>query len=225
MNIKIVYAACICALFLKLPVIAEGFTPMEVLGTYKYTYDGTLGPKNELFFYGIQDITENLSLSAGFSTAFNSLPESFFLNFTVNNYPDFLRYSISLLSKDFPDYELKENSIYPTISLLTKYVELELGMSVRTLEADIQMVTYHTLYRLQFNILDLKKFGLKFRMSNFDYFHAGNISDLYYVVENSIYLGEQLIITINLGLQNAGQWSFASYYSSVYGQIGMRYKL
>ena len=198
---------------------------MAVSGTYRYTYDSTLGPKNQLFFFGTQNITENLSLSAGFSTAFNSLPEAFFLNLTLNNYPDFLRYRISLLSRDFPDYELTENSIYPSISLLTKYIELELGMSMRILEADIQMVTYHTLYRLQFNILDLKSYGLKFRMSNFDHFRAGNISDLYYTVENSIFVNEQIIIRVDIGLQNAGQLSFASYYSSFYGQIGVKYKL
>lgn len=224
MSNKTVYAIFLCLFIYNSPIIPEGFGPMEVTGTYKYTYDSALGPQNELSLYGVQDLSENTLLSAGFSTAFNSLPEAFFLKFALNNYPSFLRYSINLLSRDFPDYEVKENSLYPTISLITKYFELEIGMSMRILEADIQMVTYHTLYRLQFNILDLKKYGLLFRMSNFDNFRAGNINELYYTVENSLKVNDQFIIRLDMGFQNAGQLSFTSYYSKFFAQVGLRYK-
>lgn len=225
MKNKSICIAILCIIILNFPTIAEGLGPLEVSGSYRHSYNGAIGHKDELFFMGIQNISENLKLATGFSTAFNSLPESFFLNLTLENYPSFLRYSVSLLSRDFPHYGLKENSLYPTISLMTKYFEMELGMSLRVLEADVQLITYHTLYRFQFNIIDLKKYGLILRMSNFDHFRAGNISDLYYIVENSLHVSDQFTIRIDMGLQNAGQLSFASYYSTFYGQIGVKYSL
>jgi len=204
---------------------AEESHKLEVSSSYRYTYNTTLGHKNEIFFHGKQRFSNHIDVGAGFSTAFNAIPETFFINFDLNNYPNFLRYRLSLLSRDFPDYEIRENSIYPTIALLTRYFELELGMSFRILETGVQTATSHTLYRLQFNILDRKHYRLYFKMSNFDLFFAGNITELYYTFANTVKINDDFFIQADLGFHNTGQLAFASYYSTFFGQVGVKYRL
>lgn len=196
-----------------------------ITSSYTYAYNRTMGHKNEVFFQGQYTLSKYFSLGAGFSTAFNSLPERFYLNLDIINYPTFLRYRISLLSRDFPDYEIKENSIYPTIALLTKYFELELGLSFRIIETDPRNISTHTLYRLQFNIINLKSYGLSFKMTNFDAFRADNITALHLILENEIKINENFHLEVDLGMFNAGQIAFASYLTSVFGHIGVKYYL
>jgi len=188
-------------------------------------YKSTLGSKNELFFRGEHRFSSGISIGTGFSTAFYSLPESFYINLKISNHPSFLRYRLMLLSRNFPDYEMKENSINPTIALITDFLELELGLSFRILETENQTATIHPLYRLQFNILDRKHYGLILKMSNFDLFRAGNITDLYYTLGNQVKINDRIHIDIDVGFHNAGQIALSSYYSTFFGQIGVKYYL
>ncbi len=107
------------------------------------------------------------------------------------NFPSFLRYRISLLSRDFPDYEITENSIYPTIALLTRFFEMELGVSYRFLGSLEDSMTIQSLYRIQFNVINLKQYKLSLKMSNFDSFRADNITSLYYTIQNKIRINDQ----------------------------------
>ena len=225
MNTRTLVSILIFIIISPLYANTDKIFQLEITSSYKYTYSRTMGHKNEILFHGKQHFSDHLDIGAGFSTAFNSLPENIFINFDINNYPSFLRYRLSLLSRDFPEYKIRENSIYPTISLLTRNIELELGMSFRILETDVQTFTAHTLYRLQFNILDRKHYGLFFKMSNFDLYNAGNITELYYTLGNTVKINDHFQIQADLGFHNPGQIAFASHYSTFFGQIGVEYNL
>ncbi len=209
------------------PVLLSGESKIDSywVGSYRYKYHKTMGHKNEIFFQGSYNLYPNFTMGAGVSTAFNSLPERFYLNLDLINFPSFLRYRLNLLSRDFPDYEIKENSINPTISLLTKYFELELGISFRFINVIENSYTIHTLYRIQWNILNFDKYEFSFKLSNFDSFRSENITSLYYNLGNIIYIGEKWRIEADIGFHDAGQLAFSSFFTSFYTQIGIRYYL
>lgn len=216
---------CIITLLSPLLLYSERSSRLEISSSWQHTYNNTMGHKDELFFHGKHRFSDHLDLNTGFSTAFNALPESFFINMDLKNYPSFLRYRLSLLSRDFPQYEIRENSIYPTISIMTRFVELELGISFRILESDVQIVTTHTLYRLQFNILNNNKYELFLKMSNFNLYRAGNISEIYYTLGNVININDKWGIQADLGLYNPGQVALVSFYSTFFWQLGVKIQL
>ncbi|MCP4159096.1 MAG: hypothetical protein GY760_03395, partial [Deltaproteobacteria bacterium] len=118
-----------------LPLLADTEKESSLASSYRYMYHRTLGHKNEIFFQGKYSFSDYFIMGTGFSTAFNALPERFYITAELNNLPSFLKYRIKFLSRDFPDYEIRENSIIPTIELSTRFFELELGLSFRFMEA------------------------------------------------------------------------------------------
>lgn len=194
-------------------------------GSYRYTYNLTKGHHNEFFFTGYQRLNKYAAIGAGFSASPDALPARFYFQGEILNVPSFLRYRLSILSRDFPDYGTKESSIYPTISLLTDIVELELGLSFRIVNSNAETASLHTLYRLHFNLINGNRYGLGLSLANFDNFRAGNITDIRYGVHNKIALTDGLHIRIDGGFSNGGQLSFASFYSSFFGEIAVRYSL
>lgn len=204
---------------------SEDIRPITLDGSYRYTYSFTKGHHNEVFFTGHQKLNEYAALGAGFSASLDALPARFYFNGEIVNVPSFLRYRLSILSRDFPDYGIKESSIYPTIALLTNIVEFELGLSFRIVNSNPETASLHTLYRLHLNLINRSKYKLALSLANFDNFHAGNISDISYRLHNRISLTDRLDIRIDGGFSNAGQLAFASYISSFFGEIALRYNL
>lgn len=204
---------------------AEDISSISTEGSYRYTYNMTSGSRNELFFSGSHTLNKHFTIDAGFSTAFNALPERFYFRGRLFNAPSFLSYSIHFLYRDFPDYNIKESSINPTVSLLTRFFILELGMSFRILNTDMETASIHTLYRLQFNLINRPVYQLRISMANFDSFHAGNFTDIQYRLSNNLRLSDKLILKADAGFSNSGQISFASFYSAFFGEISVRYIL
>ncbi len=208
-----------------LPLSANIEKESSLASSYRYMYHRTLGHKNELFFQGKYSFSNYFLMGTGFSTAFNALPERFYITAEINNLPSLLKYRIRFLSRNFPDYEIRENSIIPTIELSTRFFELELGLSFRFMEALGQNFSYHLQYRLQWNILIFKGYELSFRAGNFDLFRSDNITSLYYTLENRIMIGKKWIITLDIGIHDAGQTTLSSFFTSIYGEIGFKYCL
>jgi len=191
----------------------------------QYTYNRTLGHEDEFFFFGEYQFAQDFTVGGGFSTAFNSFPERFFVSFKVNNHPSFLQYSVTFLSRDFPDYEIRENSIYPTIGLLTRFFELEVGLGFRFLGGIPEGGTISTQYKLKFFLLNFKKYQLTYTIKNFDNFYAANITAISHNLDNMIKINDNWMLTVGLGLRNAGQVGMSSFYSAFYGSVGIRYYL
>ena len=132
---------------------------------------------------------------------------------------------MNFLSRDFPDYKIRENSINPTIAILTKYFEIELGVSFRFVEALEQSFSFHILFSGHMNILNFRHYDCSFRVSNFNLFRADNKTSLYYTLKQKIRIGKHWIIKVDIGLHDAGQTVLSSFFTSFYGQLGFRYNL
>ncbi|MBI9100505.1 MAG: hypothetical protein JEY91_18650 [Spirochaetaceae bacterium] len=222
---KLKFITLVVLLLPYLSAAAEESGNFQFSGTYKHSYSKTLDHKNELLFQGYYYLTNDLTLSSGYSNSINSIGENFYFSLQIDNHPRLLRYGLSFLSRDFSDYGIRENSVLPTIALMTGLFEIELGLNFRILETDVQTGTIHPLYRIQFNILDRNRWGLTLGLGNFGAFKAGNITDIHYILTNRITLNEKIQIITVIGLHNAGQIALASYYSAFFGQIGMRYNI
>jgi hypothetical protein len=185
----------------------------------------TTGHHHELSLAGSLDFSSHLKLEAGVSTEFQALPQNFYMTLEVLNYPAFLIYSLTILQQDFPEYEMTESTIYPSVTLLGgKFLEFELGAALRLLNSDGESLSFHPLYRLQFNILELRRYGLSFSLANFDDFQAGNVSHIRYTLSNRITLSPKINLLISAGFFDSGQLAFASYFSAFFGEIGLRYR-
>lgn len=209
-------------LFITLPLAGDDDTTASVGSSYRYEYHRTLGDRNELFFQSDFDVNEFVSMGSGFSTAFHSFPERVYITASVGNLPSFLSYNLTFLIRDFPQYEIRETSLFPTIALLSRFVEIELGSSFRWTSYSDNVFSAHILYRLQLNILNMKHWELFYKMANFDLFRADNVTTLYHTLGNRFPINENWMITADFGLHDAGQVAFSSYLTAFFAEIGIR---
>jgi hypothetical protein len=208
-----------------LPAAGDDDITASIGSSYRYEYHRTLGARNELFFQGDFKVNEFVNIGSGFSTAFHALPERMYITVSVGNLPSFLSYNLGFLTRDFSQYEISETSLFPTIALLTRYFEFELGSSFRWTKYYDTVFSAHILYRLQVNILDLKGWKLHYKMANFDSFRAENVTTLYHTLGNSIRINDKWLISADFGLHDAGQVAFSSYLTALYAEIGFRFLL
>lgn len=218
-------AILILMLLITLPLAGDDDVTASIGSSYKYEYNRTLGVRNELFFQADFKVNEILSLGSGFSTAFHGFPERMYITASVGNVPSFLSYNLSFLTRDYPQYEIRETSLIPTMALLTRFIEFELGSSLRWTQYYDTVFSAHILYRLQVNILDLKHWELNYKMANFDSFRADNVTSLYHTLGNKIYINDKWMISADFGLHDAGQVAFSSYLTALFAEIGFRFLL
>ncbi|MBB6481367.1 hypothetical protein [Spirochaeta isovalerica] len=190
---------------------------------YRFDYNYINGITNELFFEGHYSYSDHFSIYGGFSTAFHTLPERYFLRASVNGFPHFLEYSITFLGREFTEYEITENSIYPTIKFITRFVDVEAGLGMRFLGGMDESFTVSTLYNLKIKFFDREKFKLSYTIKNFDHFYSSNITDMSHNLDSEIMFFDSFNLLIGLGVTNPGQVGFTSFISGFYGNLGIKY--
>lgn len=214
-------------LILLVPINISGDNDVNAtLGaSYRFEYNRTLGAGSELFFQSDFNVTDFWGIGAGFSTAFHSFPERMYISTSIKEFPPFLNYNITFLTRDFSEYGIKETSLFPTVALLTRFFEFEMGSSFRWTHFEDNEFSTHILYRLQVNIIAFPAWELIYKMANFDLFRAENVSTLYHTIGNKIRVDNNWIIVADLGIHNAGQIAFSSFLTALYAEIGFRYEL
>lgn len=212
-------------LLLAIPAAADEENRAVLSSFYRYEHHRTLGDRHELFFHSDFRINDFVSMGGGFSTAFKALPERMTVTASVENLPSFLKYNLTFLTRDFPDYGIQETSLFPTIALMTRFLEFELGCSFRWVRYVDLSYSSHTLYRLQLNVLNLDHWELFYRASNFDSFRADNVTTLYHILGNRFRINENWVITADFGLHDAGQVAFSSYLTAFHAELGFRYRI
>lgn len=196
----------------------------DLISRYRYTYNMTSGHHHEFSLSSSLTFNSYFKMEAGVSTEFHALPENFYIRGEIHNFPAFLVYGLTILQQSFPDYEMTESTIYPSVTLLGgHFLEFELGATLRIVNSEIETLSFHPLYKLQFNILNLKPYGLSFSLANFNDFQAGNISHIRYNLNNRITLSPSFNLYVSAGFFDSGQLAFASFFSAFFGEIGLRY--
>jgi len=190
---------------------------------YEFKYSQVLGISHELFFEGHYGYGDHLSLYGGFSTAFNRLPERYFIKATLNGFPHFMAYNLTFLGREFIDSGITESSIYPTVKFITRFVDIEAGLGLRFLAGMDESFTISTLYNLKIKFFDNERFKLSYSIKNFDNFYSSNITDLSHNIDSEITLFDNFILLAELGTNNPGQVGMTSFFSSFYANLGVKY--
>ncbi|MBN2658457.1 MAG: hypothetical protein JXR86_15465 [Spirochaetales bacterium] len=222
---KSIVISAFLLLFL-LPLSSGEPEKISLESSYRYTYNRTTGHHSELFFSSSLDLNPHIFLEGGFSSDFKVLPHNFYLHAGIEGLPSFLLYGMTLIQREYPDYEIRETTVNPTVVLLAGTImELELGVAMRILNSDRETLSFHPAYRLEFHILRRPVYKLSVSIANFDRFHVGNVTDIFFMISNGFSFSGKVELIFDAAISNTGQVAMASFYSAFSAELGLRYRL